>query len=228
MDPEEKALALYRAYRERKTVQPFPVSETEWREIYNAFTSRIVKEEGLCGYKIAFTSPNSLKKYGLDEPAVGVITCGMVDDVSIPFKYSYLEVEVIAEVEDCSPSQDCVKGYYLGLEIPSTRFDAPLGSLGTYQLLADNSIAWRVVKGVRVPSPDLEVKLEVNGEHKGSGRGTYVFGDVNGMISWLAKKVGRFSGLIATGAILGPVQVKPGDRVRVTSQNAELEVVLKG
>jgi 2-keto-4-pentenoate hydratase len=229
---KKKAETLYRAYEYGTDFMPFEVRDyCEAKLIKERFQEILVNNEGFGGYKLSFTTYQSLKKFGLDEPEFAVLTSKMVTEhrsIESPFTYTYVEAELIAEVENCDVNSvnSCVKSLRLGLEIPATRFQQPINKLTTYHLIADNLIAWRLFLGVQVDSEPKRVALLVNDREMGEGAPFYVYGTYKSMLKWLSTKLGRFSGYVATGAILGPVPVKRGDIVTVKSDKGEFTVAI--
>ncbi|MGC9105157.1 MAG: hypothetical protein ACP5HQ_01860 [Thermoprotei archaeon] len=225
-----KAEALFRAYREGTDLAPFEIRDhCEARLIKEVFQEILVNNEGIGGYKLSFTNYPTLKKFRLEEPEFAILTGRMITKqllIESPFTHTYAEAELIAEVENCDASRAnvCVKTLWLGLEVPATRFRQPINRLTTYHLIADNLLAWRLHLGVQIDSEPKWVRLIVNEREQGEGAPFYVYGTYRSMLKWLSTKVGRYSGYVATGAIVGPVPVKRGDVVTVKSDKGEFTV----
>lgn len=228
---EEKAEALYRAYVEKKEIEPFEVkTKEEAQEIFNLFTEKLIKEEGLAGYKISLVTPQTLKKFNADAPDFGILTNNMIikdtDRIPLPFKYAYAEVEVVVVADKCREDNipECIKETYLGIEIPMTRFNAPINRLSTLQLKADDMVAGALFVGKEISKQPTEVSFYINGELKERNSPNFVYGDYLGMLRWLAKVVGEVSGYISTGSITGPIPLDKNQRIEVKSDQASFEV----
>ena len=228
---EEKADALYKAYVEKKVIDPFEVNtKEEAHQIFNLFTRKLIKEEGLAGYKISLVTPQSLKKFNADSPDFGILTNDMIvkdgDKVFLPFKYAYAEVEVIVDANKCKEDNipECIKETYLGIEIPMTRFNAPLNKLSTLQLKADDMVAGALFVGKEISKQPNEVSFYVNGELKEKNKPNFVYGDYLGMLKWLTKVIGEVSGYISTGSITGPIPLDKNQKIEVKSDQVSFEV----
>jgi len=228
---EEKAEALYKAYMEKKAIDPFEVNtKEEAYEIFNLFTKKLIKERGLAGYKISLVTPQTLKKFNADSPDYGILTNDMVikdsDKVVLPFKYAYAEVEVIVIADKCREGNipECVKETYLGIEIPMTRFNAPLNKLSTLQLKADDMVSGALFVGKEISKQPNEVSFYINGELKEKNRPNFVYGDYLGMLRWLTKVVGEINGYVSTGSITGSIPLDKNQRIEVKSDQASFEV----
>jgi len=228
---EEKAEALYRAYVEKKEIEPFEVkTKEEAQEIFNFFTKKLIKDEGLAGYKISLVTPQTLKKFNAEAPDFGILTNNMIirdtDRIPLPFKYAYAEVEVVVVADKCREDNipACIKETYLGIEIPMTRFNAPINKLSTLQLKADDMVAGALFIGKEISKQPTEVSFYINGELKERNRPNFVYGDYLGMLKWLTKVVSEVSGYISTGSITGPIPLDKNQRIEVKSDQASFKV----
>jgi len=228
---EEKAEALYTAYVEKKEIEPFEVkTKEEAQEIFNLFTKKLIKDEGLAGYKISLVTPQTLKKFNADAPDFGILTNNMIirdtDRIPLPFKYAYAEVEVVVVADKCREDNipECIKETYLGIEIPMTRFNTPINKLSTLQLKADDMVAGALFIGKEISKQPTEVSFYINGELKERNRPNFVYGDYLGMLKWLTKVVGEVSGYVSTGSITGPIALDKNQRIEVKSDQASFEV----
>ncbi|QIW22965.1 hypothetical protein EWF20_01505 [Sulfolobus sp. S-194] len=229
MKIEEKVDLLYNAYKEKKVVEPFEVGKEEAEKIFALFSERLVENEGFGGYKISFVTPESLNKFNIKEPEYGIITQKMIvkdNNIEIPFKYTYAEIEVIVKANRCREDNlnSCILETYLGIEIPTTRFNAPLNRLTVFQLKADDMASGLVYLGEKINRQPSEVSLYIDGELKAKGKPNFVYGDYIGMLKWLIRKVGEVSGYVSTGSIVGPIPLNKGVKVRVISEKADLHV----
>jgi len=228
---EEKAEVLYKAYRERKVIEPFEVNtKEEAYEIFSLFTKKLINEKGLAGYKISLVTPQSLKKFNTDSPDYGILTNDMIikdsDKVVLPFKYAYAEVEVIVIADKCRENNipECIKETYLGIEIPMTRFNAPLNKLSTLHLKADDMVSGALFLGKEISKQPNEVSFYVNDELKERNRPNFIYGDYLGMLRWLTKVVGQVSGYVSTGSITGPIPLNKNQKIEVKSDQVSFEV----
>lgn len=228
---EEKAEVLYKAYREKKVIEPFEVStKEEAHVIFNLFTKKLIKEKGLAGYKISLVTPQTLKKFNADSPDYGILTNDMIirdsDKIVLPFKYAYAEVEVIVIADKCREDNipECIKETYLGIEIPMTRFNAPLNKLTTLQLKADDMVSGALFVGKEISKQPNEVSFYVNDELKERNRPNFIYGDYLGMLRWLTRVVGEISGYVSTGSITGPIPLNKNQKIEVKSDQVSFEV----
>ncbi|QGR19204.1 hypothetical protein [Stygiolobus azoricus] len=224
------AQTLYKAYRERKSIKPFEVNMAQAKRVFNVFSSMLVQSEGFGGYKISLTTEETLKRFGSTEPLYGILTKPMIEtdsEVELWFENHMAEVEIVFEMDHCTVESypTCVKGVYLGVELPATRFDT--WNLKAYQIVADDSAAGRLFVGESIKLPfNEEVELYLNGHKVGKGRPRYVYGTVDDMVKWLLRRVGYINGYVSSGVFVGPTDVKKGDRLRVKSGSLEYEVRL--
>ncbi len=186
----DKAESLFEAYRQRKVIDPFPLTEEEAREVGKKFSEMLVSAEGLGGYKIA--------KGGI----IGVLTKRMItteEEVVLWFPTHKLEVEIIALVRGGR-----VEKTFLGLELPATRFKT--WDLGKEYVIADDAFAGRLYVGREMSPPFGTFKLIVNGKFVAEGAPNY-------SPSELVKP--NMEGYVALGAFIGPLKLSKGDQIRV-------------
>jgi len=223
---DERIDTLLAAYKTGSTIKPFEVKGlAEARLLSSQLQERLVNLEGFGGYKISFTSFKSLKAFGLDEPEFALLSGSMVISgraVQLKFPYTYAEAEIVVKARECDVSnyEECVEEMRLGLEIPATRFNAPLEALNAYQIIADALIAYKLVLGPELSRIPKKVALKVNDRKVGENVVFYVYGDVYSMLKWLSTRVGRFSGYVSTGAIVGPIMIKKHDVLEVETEEA--------
>jgi len=229
---DERVDMLLAAYKTGWTIETFEVKDlAEARLLSSQFQERLVNLEGFGGYKISFTSFKSLKAFGLDEPEFALLSGSMVVSdrtVQLKFPYTYAEAEIVVKARECDVSnyKECVEEMRLGLEIPATRFNAPLEVLNAYQIIADALMAYKLVLGPELSRIPKKVALKVNDRKVGENVVLYVYGDVYSMLKWLSTRVGRFSGYVSTGAIVGPVMIKKYDELKVETEEASFTVTV--
>ncbi|AWR98187.1 2-keto-4-pentenoate hydratase [Acidianus sulfidivorans JP7] len=185
----DKASQLFEAYKSRKEIDPFPLTEEEARSVGEEFSKMLVDQEGLGGYKIA--------KSGI----IGILTKPMItfNDIELWFKTHKLEVEIIALVKNGK-----IQRTYIGLELPATRFNK--WDLPDYYVIADDAFAGRLYVGKEIEPPYGSFKLFINDKFISAGAPSY---DPN-------ERVKDFmNGYVALGAFIGPVKISKGDKVRV-------------
>jgi 2-keto-4-pentenoate hydratase len=223
---DERVDMLLAAYKTGWTIEPFEVKDlAEARLLSSQLQERLVNLEGFGGYKISFTNYKSLKAFGLDEPEFALLSGSMVvsdQRVQLKFPYTYAEAEIVVKARECDVSnyKECVEEVRLGLEIPATRFNAPLEVLNAYQIIADALIAYKLILGPKLSRIPKKVALKVNDRKVGENVVFYVYGDVYSMLKWLSTRVGRFSGYVSTGAVVGPVMIKKHDVLEVETEEA--------
>ncbi|QGA68973.1 2-keto-4-pentenoate hydratase [Sulfolobus sp. E11-6] len=184
-----KAELLFSAYKNRSEIIPFPLTESEAKEVGKEFARMLVNSEGLGGYKVA-------------KSGIGVLTKPMItssSNVELWFKSHKLEVEIIALV-----SNGIVEKTFLGLELPATRFTT--WELPPYYGIADNVHAARLYVGPEIDQPYGSFKLYINDTLVGEGEPKYKPED----------RVRKdMEGYVSLGVFIGPVSIYRGDRVRV-------------
>ncbi|WP_054845720.1 hypothetical protein [Sulfuracidifex tepidarius] len=162
----EKAELLYNAYKRKEAIEPFEVSKEEAMNIFLRFSSLLVSDEGLGGYKISLVRKEHLERFGGDQPMYGILTKKMITkerEVLLSFPKNFAELEVVILAQGCNPVNipECVKGIFIGVELPSTRFNT--WNLNANQLLADDSAAGNLFIGHEVELP-LKASMYLNGE----------------------------------------------------------------
>ncbi|ARM74911.1 2-keto-4-pentenoate hydratase [Acidianus manzaensis] len=185
----DKATQLFEAYKSRKEIDPFPLSEEEAQKVGQEFSKMLIDYEGLGGYKIT--------KNG----AVGVLTKPMItfSDIELWFKINKLEVEIIALVKNGK-----IERTYIGLEIPATRFNK--WDLPPHYVIADDAFAGRLYVGKEIEPPYGSFKLFINEKFISAGAPSYTPSEV--VKSFM-------EGYVALGAFIGPVKISKGDKIRV-------------
>jgi hypothetical protein len=186
-----KAEILFEAYKQRKEIEPFPLSEEEAINVGKEFSRMLVDYEGLGGYKIA-----------LKGKAIGVLTKKMItfdSEVELWFRTHKLEVEIVALVKNGK-----IEKTFIGLEIPATRFNT--WDLPEHYIIADDAFAGRLYVGKPIEAPLGNFKLFINDKFVTEGGPSY-------NLSEIIKPY--MEGYVSLGVFLGPYKISKGDKVRV-------------
>jgi 2-keto-4-pentenoate hydratase len=196
----------------------------------------------LFGWKIAATSTAGQKHINVDGPLAGRLLKerSFDDGATVPFGANHMRV---AEAEfafrmgrDLTPQwgpfavsevTEAVASLHPAIEIPDSRFD-DFTVVGAAQLIADNACAHYFVLGDAAPdswrAADLSahpVRGEVEGKLSRDGIGANVLGDPRTALTWLANELSslgitlRAGQVVTTGTCLVPLEIAPGDRVRM-------------
>jgi 2-keto-4-pentenoate hydratase len=196
----------------------------------------------LYGWKIAATSVAGQKHINVDGPLAGRLLRERAFDsgASVPFGANHMRV---AEAEfafrmgrDLTPQwgpfsvSDVVAAaasLHPAIEIPDSRFD-DFTIVGAAQLIADDACAHYFVLGDASPSSWRDVDLaahpvhgEVVGKLARDGVGANVLGDPRIALAWLANELSslgitlRAGQVVTTGTCLVPLEIAPGDHVRM-------------
>jgi len=189
MSGMNKAELLFEAYKERKTIEPFPLTQEEAKDVGKEFSNMLVSYEGFGGYKIA--------KGGV----IGILTKKMItfDNVELWFPTHKLEVEIIALVKNGR-----LEKTFLGLELPATRFNT--WDLSQEYIIADDAFAGRLYVGKEIEPPFGIFKLSINDKFTAEGGPSYSIKD-------LIKS--DMNGYISLGAFIGPLKISKGDKIKV-------------
>jgi len=160
----------------------------------------------LAGNGMCVAEPEFAFRFGVDLP---------------PQAVPYAEPEVL----------DAVDSLHLAIEIPDSRY-VDFARAGQAQLLADDACAHRFVLGPAAPAPWRNLDLaghvvvgrvfDANGcrcTREGIGRN--VLGDPRAALVWLVNELSslnlplRAGEWVSTGTCMVPLEVRPGDAVRV-------------
>ena len=196
----------------------------------------------LFGWKIAATSVAGQKHINVDGPLAGRLLRerAFESGASVPFGANHMRV---AEAEfafrmrrDLTPQWgpfsvaevvEAAGSLHPAIEIPDSRYD-DFTIVGAAQLIADNACAHYFVLGEAAPETwraiDLSahtVKGEVVGKLARDGVGANVLGDPRIALAWLANELSslgvilRAGQVVTTGTCLVPLEIGPGDHVRM-------------
>ena len=196
----------------------------------------------LFGWKIAATSTAGQKHINVDGPLAGRLLAerAFESGATVPFGANHMRV---AEAEfafrmrrDLTPQWgafsvgevvEAAGSLHPAIEIPDSRFD-DFTIVGAAQLIADNACAHYFVLGASAPESWREIDLtahavkgEVVGTLSRDGVGANVLGDPRVALAWLANELSslgitlRAGQVVTTGTCLVPLEIAPGDRVRM-------------
>jgi 2-keto-4-pentenoate hydratase len=196
----------------------------------------------LFGWKIAATSIAGQKHINVDGPLAGRLLAerAFESGATVPFGANHMRV---AEAEfafrmrrDLTPQWgpfsvehvvEAAGSLHPAIELPDSRYD-DFTIVGAPQLIADDACAHYFVLGAAAPESwrgiDLTahaVKGEVVGKLSRDGDGANVLGDPRVALAWLANELSslgitlRAGQVVTTGTCLVPLEIAPGDHVRM-------------
>jgi 2-keto-4-pentenoate hydratase len=196
----------------------------------------------LFGWKIAATSVAGQKHINMDGPLAGRLLRerAFAAAAAVPFGANHMRV---AEAEfafrmrrDLTPQWgpfsvsevvEAAASLHPAIEIPDSRYD-DFTIVGAAQLIADNACAHYFVLGDAALEAwrDLDlsahaVRGEVVGKVERNGVGANVLGDPRIALTWLANELSslgitlRAGQVVTTGTCLVPLEIAPGDHVRM-------------
>ena len=217
-----------------------PTGITNLAEAYqtqNALMDRLIGATNPpIGYKVAFNSPEMQKKFGLHEPASGLLTLNMRrklrQHINLGQFPRLVEVEVGLVIQEdirerpqnIADLKRKVSGMRIVMEVPAIRFGGqPTG----YDVIADNAGAEHIVLGPVIPS-DQELSFEgsqiefESEEFGGLTRQDLPNVDPFESLAWLAEHLAKqdsfipAGALVLTGALIPPQKV-PADCTSLTA-----------
>jgi len=196
----------------------------------------------LFGWKIAATSVAGQKHINVDGPMAGRLLRERAFDsgATVPFGANHMRV---AEAEfafkmrrDLTPQWgpfsvaevvDAAASLHPAIEIPDSRYN-DFTVVGAAQLIADNACAHYFVLGPAAPESWRELDLsthalkgEVVGKLARDGVGANVLGDPRIALTWVANELSslgiilRAGQVVTTGTCVVPLEIAPGDHVRM-------------
>jgi 2-keto-4-pentenoate hydratase len=196
----------------------------------------------LFGWKIAATSKAGQAHINVDGPLAGRLLQerAFESGATVPFGHNHMRV---AEAEfafrmarDLTPQWGpfsvaevlaATASLHPAIEIPDSRFD-DFTIVGAPQLIADNACAHYFVLGQAAPDSWREIDLAAHtvkgavvGKGARDGVGANVLGDPRIALAWLANELSqlgvtlRAGEVVTTGTCLVPLDIAPGDDVRM-------------
>lgn len=217
-----------------------PTTRAEGYAAQAALERRIGR--GRAGWKIAATSAAGQRHIGVDGPLVGRIHGGAVrgDGATISLATNRMRVaepEFAFRFGEATPPRTApwtveevlarVASLHLAIEIPDSRF-LDFARVGGPTLIADDACARELVLGGAVAADWRSLDLSthamegaVAGRYAREGRGANVLGDPRIALAWCANElsalgIGLAPGeVVITGTCAVPLELDPGDRVRM-------------
>ena len=203
--------------------------------------------EGISGYKISMTSPDTQAFANTDEPAYGTYTEGnlvhSLESISIESLFEPLiEPELIFILTDdlsmgASEEEIISKSRIAaGIEVPDSRYKDWFPNFSLEDLLCDNAATGLVVISDAVEPPSLEqlvaidMELLHNGEKISEGTSSNVLGNPTSAVAWLAKKLSyrdkslKKGMIISSGTFISPLRVEEGKYKAVYTSIGEASV----
>jgi 2-keto-4-pentenoate hydratase len=196
----------------------------------------------LFGWKIAATSVAGQRHINVDGPLAGRLLRerAFESGATVPFGANHMRV---AEAEfafrmgrDLTPRWgpitveevlEATASLHPAIEIPDSRFN-DFTIVGAPQLIADDACAHYFVLGGEAPASWREIDLaahpargEIVGKMSRDGIGANVLGDPRLALAWLANELSslgivlRAGQVVTTGTCLVPLEIAPGDHVRM-------------
>ncbi len=183
--------------------------------------SRLIemKKAKVIGYKVAFTSSPSQKKFGTDKPAYGVLLDymklrdGAVIDHTKIMK-SFIEVEVgfrfgkgiTKPIKDVETLKTYIDGVFPAVELPAIRFTT-LKGVKAADVIADDAgtsyfIVGKVLKVESIDPAKIEGILTHNGKVVRKGNAKAVLGNPWNSLLWLVNQVIASGGKIEKGELV--------------------------
>ena len=192
------------------------------------------------GYKIAGTNPASRAHLQIDAPFFGRLYDGMASRSPgvLPFIPNFLRVhepEIAIEISrdlmlseapfDAAAIEAATRAVIPAIEIIGTYFD-PWAKAGAPNLASDNAALGHWIMGLPVTNwsgLDLlngPVTISIDGEVRGTGKGSNVDDGAFGATAWLANALAargialKAGDYVTTGSVTPPIPVQPGQRGR--------------
>lgn len=178
-------------------------------EVQKLVVNRLKKihEAKVCGFKAAFTTKASQKKFAMKEPAYGVLLDYMIVRDTICCVHTsgktikpMIEVEIgfvigkdiSKPIKNVAQLKKYIKSAFFAIEVPDIRFH--LKGLKGADVIADDVGTFLVIKGkefnpFKVDLENIKAKLYVNGKLKRIGYSKYVLGNPLNSLLWLVNKV---------------------------------------
>jgi 2-keto-4-pentenoate hydratase len=241
----EAAAILWTAWQRSARIPELPARcRPRNRAAGYAIQAEVARLSGqtVAGWKIAATSIAGQRHIRVKGPLAGRLLSGRLLSPGsvVPIAHNVMQV---AEAEFAfrfgrplpfrdgpfviGDVMDGVESLHPAIEIPDSRYD-DFARVGAPQLIADMACACWAMIGPAVPVEwrdrnlgDHVVRAYRNDNLAGEGRGANVLGDPRVALQWIANEL-RSSGndlragdVVITGTCVTPVQVGPGERVRM-------------
>jgi len=208
---------------------------------------RLNKGEEIFGYKAGLTSAPSQKKFGVNEPARGILFKSMLQWPGTMYQKNFarmfIETEIgfrfgkdIAEpVEDIESLKKAVAIVFPAIELPDLSFTDMKQIKGT-DIIAANVVVRKVLIGNAVVAKDLNavsVKLFHDGQEITSGLGKNALGDQWEALKWVVNNVLSRGGevkagyVVITGCVSKLLPAKPGKYVADYGDFGKIEFEVK-
>jgi 2-keto-4-pentenoate hydratase len=204
---EEKqkiALTLYNAHKQNNRLQH--LDKSIGYEIQHLVIDKKIKEdnEQVKGYKISLTSEETQRWFNSDSPVYGTLTTTSIsdgvirlDDLSEPLIETELMFIITEDLSFGADEEEILRKSMVapGLEIPDSRFINWFPKLSLGEIVADNSVAGRIVVGETVDElsaidwENIKVCLFLDDEKLDEGYSSSVLGNPIHAVSWLSHEL---------------------------------------
>ncbi len=199
-----------------------------------------LRNDSVCGWKIAATSRAGQAHINVDGPLAGRILAGTVHEngatislagnhmraVELEFAFRMgKKLPPRAEPYTREEALDAVASLHPSMEIPDSRYER-FTEAGAAKLIADNACGKEFLFGPEAPGDwraldlaEYAVTGRVNGKNEFHGKGSNVLGDPVTALAWLVNELSRHGiplaagQFVSTGTCLSPIAVSPGDAV---------------
>ena len=223
---EECAQKIIESHRSGKQVvnpsQTKPdLTVAEAYRVAGVLADELVRQGGpVAGYKAALTGKAAQEKFGVTEPAYGILTQAMVISPGATIKRTdfqrlFLEVEIglylgrdiNAPLANEKEARDAVEAFAPAVELPDLRF-SDMKTVNGPDIIADNAGAAAVIIGpkVNLEPPEsvdgIETSLSCNGETINTGKAADAMGGQYKALLWLANSVVERGGALKKGTFV--------------------------
>ncbi len=240
---EQAAQLLITAREENKLIElPEPIKPKTLEEGYK-IQDQIIQNIGVPqkGWKVAITSDNLMKMAGITEPVSGplfdkwiysepyMITDGAPALYGFEFEFAFKMAKDLPSRQQPYSRDEveaAVGSMHLAIEPVGTRYTQGPVKSGLPQFAADHGGNYGFVYGPAINNwqqidlKNIVVKGFFDNNNVGQELGSNVMGDPVNSLTWLANhllKRGYYlkaGDWVTTGAVVGPIQVKPPVKVR--------------
>jgi 2-keto-4-pentenoate hydratase len=217
-----------------------PVAESLGGNIDDAYVVQAINRQQwaadgrkLTGYKVAFSTAESQKLFGTNEPVYGTLFGDMCVESGATIPGGMLgapkvEGEIVLELgadlegEDLADEEirAAVTAIYVGIEIPDSPID---GKLTAVDMAAANAAGAAYVLGARHPidtgfdTASIALTMKHNDLEVSSGVSSVCMGDPVNVLIWLARRLAgagipmRAGQIVFAGSLVPILSVEPGD-----------------